>query len=220
MSTTAGDVQRYGPTTAQKPGVEREKPVLFMLRTCEKPMANRRDPDEGDEGDAGKRLLNQLVREPLEVTVRNGQPNVVIDLLRYAVTKGGGGANAGSGARVFELTDGRERRIILALRNGILGTGVTSLRALRDRGRGRRPAGHLALVPPGAARRERRHLRGRRGGRFRRRRHAGNRRVAARVPARSNPPRHRAVPVQAEGLGPGGRRLGNGSKNTIGPHRC
>ena len=172
-------------------------------------MSGRRGANEGDEGDAGNRLLNRLVREPLEVSVRNGQPNVVIDLLQYAVTKGDGGANAGSGARVFELTAGRERRIILALRNGILGTGVTSLRAL---GRGRRPAGHLAPVPPGAARRERRHLRGRRGGRFRRRRHAGNRRVAARVPNQSNPPRHRAVPVQAKGHGSRGRRLGSGSK--------
>ena len=49
-------------------------------------MAGRREADEGDEGDAGNRLLNRLVREPLEVSVRNGQPNVVIDLLQYAVT--------------------------------------------------------------------------------------------------------------------------------------
>ena len=93
-------------------------------------MSGRRDANEGDEGEAGTRLLNTLVREPLEVSVRNGQPNIVIDLLRYADAKGAGGANQGSGARVFELTGGKERRIILALRSGNLGTGVPSLQAL------------------------------------------------------------------------------------------
>ena len=90
-------------------------------------MSGRRDADEGDDGDAGKKLLNQLVRRRLEVSVRNGQPNVVIDLLQYAVT-------------------------------------------------------------------------------------TGNRRVAARVPNRSNPPRHRGLPVHAEGHGAGGHRLGSRSK--------
>ena len=93
-------------------------------------MSGRREADEGDDGDAGKRLLNQLVRRRLEVSVRNGQPNVVIDLLRYAVTKGAGGANAGSGARVFELTGGKERRIILTLLNENPSKGVPSLQAL------------------------------------------------------------------------------------------
>ena len=46
-------------------------------------MSGRRDPNEGDDGEAGNRLLNRLVRRPLEVTVRNGQPNVVIDLLQW-----------------------------------------------------------------------------------------------------------------------------------------
>ena len=93
-------------------------------------MSGRRGANEGDEGDAGNRLLNRLVREPLEVSVRNGQPNVVIDLLQYAVTKGDGGANAGSGARVFELTGGREGRIILALLKENPSKGVPSLQAL------------------------------------------------------------------------------------------
>ena len=51
-------------------------------------MANRRDPNEGDEGEAGNSLLRKLVREPLEVSVRNRQGNRVIDLLRYAKAKG------------------------------------------------------------------------------------------------------------------------------------
>ena len=40
----------------------------------------------------------------------------------------------------------------------------------------------------------------------------GNRRWIDRVPNRADPPRHRGLPVQAEGLGAGGRRLGSGSK--------
>ena len=59
-------------------------------------MSGRRDANEDDEGEAGTRLLNTLVREPLEVSVRNGQPNVVIDLLQYAVTKGDGGRKTSS----------------------------------------------------------------------------------------------------------------------------
>ena len=46
-------------------------------------MSGRRDPNEGDEGEAGIRLLNQLVRTRLLVSVRAGQDNVETNLLRY-----------------------------------------------------------------------------------------------------------------------------------------
>jgi len=72
-------------------------------------MAGRRKANDGDNGEAGKSLLYKLVREPLEVSVRNRQGNRVIDLLRYAVTKGGGGANAGSAAKNSVLTSGEKQ---------------------------------------------------------------------------------------------------------------
>ena len=46
-------------------------------------MSGRRDSNEGDEGEAGIRLLNQLVRTRLLVSVRAGQDNVETNLLRY-----------------------------------------------------------------------------------------------------------------------------------------
>ena len=45
-------------------------------------MSGRRDSNEGDEGEAGIRLLNQLVRTRLLVSVRAGQDNVETNLLR------------------------------------------------------------------------------------------------------------------------------------------
>ena len=47
-------------------------------------MSGRRDPNEGDEGEAGTRLLNTLVRTRLLVSVKAGQNNIETNLLRYA----------------------------------------------------------------------------------------------------------------------------------------
>jgi len=93
-------------------------------------MSGRRDPNEGDEGEAGIRLLNQLVRTRLLVSVRAGQDNVETNLLRYTYVKGPGGANMDSGPRAYEITSGPTQRITLALRNDDLDADAPSLQAL------------------------------------------------------------------------------------------
>uniref|UniRef100_A0A7S4A5Y1 Uncharacterized protein n=1 Tax=Pelagomonas calceolata TaxID=35677 RepID=A0A7S4A5Y1_9STRA len=124
-------------------------------------MSGRRDANEGDEGEAGTRLLNTLVRTRLLVSVKAGENNIETNLLRYAYVKGPGGANQDSGPRAFEITSGPTQRITLALRNDNLDADAPSLQ--------------------------------------------GDRRGVDRVPSRSSPPRHRALPARGEGHGPGGR---------------
>ena len=93
-------------------------------------MSGRRDANEGDEGEAGTRLLNTLVRTRLLVSVRAGQDNIETNLLRYTYVKGPGGANQDSGPRAYEITSGPTQRITLALRNDDLDADAPSLQAL------------------------------------------------------------------------------------------
>ena len=46
-------------------------------------MSGRRKPNSGDEGEAGTRLLNTLVRRRLLVSVKAGQGNVETNLLNF-----------------------------------------------------------------------------------------------------------------------------------------
>ena len=61
-------------------------------------MAGRRKETSDDEGPAGKDTLAGLLKETLEVTVRNGQPNITIKLLDYANAKAPRAASAAIGA--------------------------------------------------------------------------------------------------------------------------
>ena len=54
----------------------------------------------------------------LEITVRNGQPNITIKLLDYANAKGDGGANAGFLKRIYECVPSPQHRVMRAIRRG------------------------------------------------------------------------------------------------------